>query len=924
MLTISSAISAGQAQTYHAKEFTAKEQSYWSQKQTVEGEWQGKLAEQFGLVGGVGPQEFARLSQGQHPSTSEQLVQHRAVHQYKNEHGKAVTSMEHRAGWDATFSAPKSVSLTALVGGDDRVREAHREAVTVALRELEHYTQARIGSNHPAETTSKFVAAKFEHDTARPVDGYAAPQLHTHAVVFNITERENGQPRALQERALFQSQQFATAVYQSELTYRLSRLGYELAPGRSGAPEIRGYTQEYLDASSPRSQQIREHMEKMGVDSKAAAQIAAHATRDRKQMAGPEATLAAHQRLAADFGNQPQQVIAAAQERAHRTGHAEKKSPVQLAHEAVTFARDRLYEREAVVDERHLFRDALRRGMGEVTYPEMRRAFESRLFQGEFQTAQQSPHASARQITTERMVAMEKEIVQTMQAGQGQASPVLSHFSASQVAERQPHLNRAQQTSIEQVLTSPDRIQAIQGYAGVGKSTALSAIREGAESVGYAVEGFAPTSRAAQQLRDAGISATTLQGFLARGGQEQATGDPAARHFYMLDESSLASTKQVREFLHKVGPQDMVLLVGDIRQHQAVEAGKPFEQLQQAGMRTAQLDQIVRQKDPELLKVVEHLSKADVVTGIRMLQEQGRVTEIPDRTERIEAIAKNYAANPEKTLIVSPDNASRRDINQAVHIELQQRGHVAREDYPTSVLVQRSEMTGADRAWASRYQVGDVLRYQRGSAEIGIQAANYASVLATNPKENTLTVRKGTGEEITYNPARLRGIDAYATVERNFSVGDRIQFTAPSRELQIANRALGTVERIEAGAMTVKMDTGKTVSFDPQVQRHFDHGYAVTSHSSQGLTADRVLINVDGNAHPELLNNRFAYVAVSRGAMDAQVFTDRIADLEKRLGKDVSKSVALDLSQAIRPDSVPSIHHEPAPSGNTQGLGISL
>lgn len=458
----------------------------------------------------------------------------------------------------------------------------------------------------------------------------------------------------------------------------------------------------------------------------------------------------------------------------------------------------------------------------------------------------------------------------------------------------------------------------------MGKSTALSAIREGAESAGYAVEGFAPTSRAAQQLRDAGISATTLQGFLARGGQEQAAGDPAARHFYMLDESSLASTKQVREFLHKVGPQDMVLLVGDIRQHQAVEAGKPFEQLQQAGMRTAQLDRIVRQKDPELLKVVEHLSKADVVTGIRMLQEQGRVTEIPDRTERIGAIAKNYAANPEKTLIVSPDNASRRDINQAVHIELQQRGHVAREDHPASVLVQRSEMTGADRAWASRYQVGDVLRYQRGSAEIGIQAGSYASVIATNPKENTLTVQKGTGEEVAYNPARLRGIDAYAAVERNFSVGDRIQFTAPSPELHVANRALGTVERIEAGAMTVKMDTGKTVSFDPQVQRHFDHGYAVTSHSSQGLTADRVLINVDGNAHPELLNNRFAYVAVSRGAMDAQVFTDRIADLEKRLGKDVSKSVALDLGQAIRPDSVPSIHHEPAPSGNTQGLGISL
>ena len=119
-------------------------------------------------------------------------MRHRQSIEYQNADGKTVNPVEHRAGWDATFHAPKSVSLTALVGGDDRVREAHREAVNVALNELERYTQARIGGNRPAETTGQFVAAKFEHDTARPVDGYAAPQLHTHAVIFNMTEREDG------------------------------------------------------------------------------------------------------------------------------------------------------------------------------------------------------------------------------------------------------------------------------------------------------------------------------------------------------------------------------------------------------------------------------------------------------------------------------------------------------------------------------------------------------------------------------------------------------------------------------------------------------------------------------------------------------------------------------------------------------------
>ena len=139
MLTISKPLSAGQAQNYHQKEFTAKEQNYWSQRGVIAGEWQGRLAGQFGLAGIVSAEDFAKLSQGQHPQTEEQLVRQRASYEYQDAEGKTIKTMEHRAGWDATFSAPKSVSLTALVGGDDRVREAHRESVRVALDQLERY-----------------------------------------------------------------------------------------------------------------------------------------------------------------------------------------------------------------------------------------------------------------------------------------------------------------------------------------------------------------------------------------------------------------------------------------------------------------------------------------------------------------------------------------------------------------------------------------------------------------------------------------------------------------------------------------------------------------------------------------------------------------------------------------------------------------
>src|ERR1022692_1074471 len=547
MLTISKPLSAGQAQTYHQKEFAAKEQNYWSPSGVIAGEWQGRLAAQFGLAGAVSAEDFAKLSLGQHPQTDEQLVRQRTSYEYQDADGKTVTTMEHRAGWDATFSAPKSVSLTALVGGDERVREAHRESVRVALDQLERYTQARIGGNHPPETTGKFIAAKFEHDTARPVDGYVAPQLHTHAVVFNVTERETGQPRAIQPQSLFASQQFATAIYQSELTYKLRQFGYEITTGRSGAPEIKGYTQEYLDASSPRSQQIREYLERTGRSGKEAAEIAAHSTRDRKEIHSPGEIMSAHRKLAAHFGHQAETVVRAARERSQ---HQEKPvNSFERVRESLTFSRDKNFEREAVVDERALIGDGLRRGMGEVTHTQVRANLEARLASGEFQVVDRPQGVPGRQFTTAKTIEAEHEILRRMREGQNHVEPVLSRPQAITVADQHPHLNRAQKSVVEDVLSSPDRIQGIQGFAGAGKTTTLSVLRSAAEKQGYQVEGFAPTSRAARQLNEAGIEAGTLQGFLTRTANPDAA---AQKRFYFVDESSLASTNQMREFLVRI------------------------------------------------------------------------------------------------------------------------------------------------------------------------------------------------------------------------------------------------------------------------------------------------------------------------------------------------------------------------------------
>ena len=897
MLTISKPLSAGQAQNYHQKEFTAKEQNYWSQRGVIAGEWQGRMAAQFGLAGAASAEDFAKLSQGQHPQTGEQLVRQRASYEYHDADGKTINTMEHRAGWDATFSAPKSVSLTALVGGDERVREAHRESVRVALDQLERYTQARIGGNHPPETAGRFIAAKFEHDTARPVDGYVAPQLHTHAVVFNVTERVNGQHRAIQPQSLFASQQFATAIYQSELTYKLRQLGYEITTGRSGAPEIKGYTQEYLDASSPRSQQIREYLERTGHAGKEAAEIAAHSTRDRKEIHSPGEVMAAHRKLAADFGHQAEAVVREARERLQ---HQEKPvNSVDRVRESLTFSRDKNFEREAVVDERALIRDGLRRGMGEVTHDQVRAHLDARLASGEFQIVERSQAVPGRQFTTAKTIAAEQEILRRMREGQNHVEPVLSRPHAIAVADQHHRLNHAQRSVVEDVLSSPDRIQGIQGFAGAGKTTTLTVIRSAAESQGYQVEGFAPTSRAAKQLEQTGVQAGTLQGFLARG--QNAEHNPEQKRFFFIDESSLASTNQMREFLARLGPNsnDRVLLIGDTRQHQGVEAGRPFEQLQEAGMHTARLDEIVRQKDPALKSAVELLATGQVSAALSALQEQGRVKEIPNREERVRAIAKSYVESPENTLIVSPDNASRRELNAAVRQELKATGALVAEDHTLRILVPRQDMTGAERSWASHYEIDDVVRYTRGSKAIGIGAGAYALVVAINPAANQLTVEKGNQELATYDPRRLTGVSVYREIEREFSVGDRIQFTAPDKSLGVANRDLAVIDAIHPDCrLSARLDNNRQIEFNASEHRHFDHGYAVTSHSSQGLTAERVLVHADTSVHPDLLNSRFGYVSISRASHEATLFTDDMAKLGPQLGADVSKTSALELNQA--------------------------
>ena len=936
LMTMSRAISAGQALDYYQQEFTNAKENYYSEAGEVKGRWSGRLADKWELKGEVTSEQYERLVAGQDPRTGEQLVQSVKVRETVNEFGEKVVTSEHRAGWDATISAPKSVSLAALVGDDKRVREAHRESVDEALKGFEEYLQARGGGDKPAITTGEMVAAQFEHTSSRPdrINGYAAPQLHTHVVIFNMTQTEDGKVRSVQPLELYRSQRYATAIYRAHLAEKLQGLGYEIeVDPRTGAPEIKGFSQEYLQASSPRreevvmeAEQIKERLEREGStvsDNARLKQAAAHNDRkskryDRAEMR--ERALA----MDAKHNDQARNLVTEAQQRL----------PIRLAQddiatraqEAVTFARDNAVEREAVADMRQIMTDALRRNLGRTTVDAVTKDLRLRQERGgafiDIAREQRPPEA-----TTERMVRMEQENIQTVIDGKGMSPPIVrasrvKDVVANAAQSNQLKLNVNQQSAVETILSSEDRIVGLQGGAGTGKTTTLSVLRGALDKEGYEVRGFAPTTRAAQQLAESGIETETLQKFLRR--RQQPASD---KRLFVVDESSLASTKQLNKFFARLKPEDKVLLVGDVRQHQAVEAGSPFEQLQQHGMTTAKLSEIVRQRDAELKQTVEKLSSRQIQEALTELDSRGKVIEIPNERERLEAMAQDYCKSATNTLVISPANRERVSLNELIHRQLQRQGNVSNDEQQMKVYVNRQDMTGPERTFANSYRPDqDIIRYNHASKVYKVNVGDYAKVTGTDHETNEITVRFDNGRILTYDPTRLSGVSVYKEAERAFAEGDRIQFRAPFTDKRIVNGELGSITKLEPEQMRVTLDSGREVSFDPQQFRHLDYGYAVTSHSSQGLTVDRVLVNADARESLQLLNDRMAYVAVSRAREEALIYTDSASNLHETLNRGTDKEMALkalkDRLHDVQQDRDPATHDPLAPQSQKQEHGM--
>ena len=868
--------------------------------------WFGRGAGELGLEGHVDPDVFRGVLEGKVPDGSGRELGRR------DRDGKLL----HRPGRDVTLSAPKSVSLAALVGGDARVVDAHDRAVQATLAWIEG-NAAETRLKDPAtgrmvrEGGQKMVAATFRHDTSRNLD----PQLHTHAVIANMVQGEDGKWRSMANEKLYESKMLIGAIYRSELARGLSRLGYGIEKTHAdGRFEIAGVSRDVIDAFSTRRAEIEAGMVERGMgspsDNPRLAERAALVSRAAKRDIDRDELGAVWQRQAADLGfDAPTLTAEAAAKGAEREGagkdtapsghdRGSESVPESPATRAVEWAVAHLSEREAVFSRTNLLAAALAWNPGEVTVGEAEAAA-ARLEKAGSLHAARLPGMEGL-LTTDKAVGNEKETIALMAAGRERGGMPMRARAVDKALRGGP-LTEGQKAAVKLIVASRDRVVGVQGYAGSGKTTMLNRARALLEKRGFEVRGLAPSASAARTLEsEAAIGSETLQRFLARhagvaAGRMTAKGEKEMRAAFaktvlVIDEGSLASTVQTRDLLRIADSLRIprVVLVGDEKQLDAVDAGKPFAQLQAAGMKTAVMDQIMRQRDPALKEAVEASLAGDISRAFEKLGDN--VAEVNPDNLAGAAAARWLALSPEdreNTGLMAPSHALREGINGIVRERLTRDGVVHGPAMETERLVSRG-YTNAEKALARNYMAGDVVGFHRPYKRLGVEKGDELRVAGVDRAAGTVTLAGKDGATVAWQPGRIAaragGVEVYRKETMELRAGDRIRWTRNDAGLGLVNSQTAEVTTVKDGRVSFRLEDGRMLDMnagDPQL-RHVDRAWASTVHAFQGRTVDTVIAAIEAN-HPNLTNRKMLYVEISRARDRAELVTDDKAALKEQL-----------------------------------------
>ncbi|ATS24151.1 ATPase AAA [Xanthomonas phaseoli pv. phaseoli] len=927
---------------YAAAHYFSAADDYYAKEHP--GEWQGQGAQALGLTGPVEQAQLSRLLDGQLPN------------------GERIqttfdpTDNKKRMGLDLTFSAPKSVSMQALVAGDKDVTAAHDRAVTRALEQVERLAEARkkVKGKSYRERTANMVIGKFRHEMSRAKD----PQLHTHAVVLNMTQRADGAWRALSNEDIFRVQHEVDALYKAELARGLQALGYAIRlVDDQGNFELDHISRDQIEAFSARSRVIEEALANEGKTRATATtlekQIISLATRPRKDESDRELVkqywVEKSRELGIDYGLRSQldgrtyeagdsfgtrgRERGDAGDRIAATSLPASLTPAQAV---VQYAINHLTEREAVVRETALTATALRRAVGLAGPDEVRAEIKRLAGQGALieavpayrmadrkdgpalssagwksylqelkgwsdKQAQQyvgnaikqgSLVPAEKRYTTQKALAREKAILAIERTGRGAIEPIMT-AAAVKTALEGTALNAGQRSAVETIVSTKNRFVGIQGDAGTGKTyavnQAVALIKQASVvSEGYRTVALAPYGNQVKALKNEGLEAHTLASFL-RTKDKPIDG----KTIIVLDESGVVGARQMEQVMRvveKAGAR--MVLLGDTKQTEAIEAGKPFAQLQQDGMQTARISEIQRQKDHELKTAVEHAAEGRVTPSLAHIK---HVEELKEPIERHRAIVNDYIqlTEPERreTLIVAGTNQARREINHMVRESLDLTGKGREFDTLTRV-----DMTQAQRRFAPSYQPGMVIQPEKDDQKAGLTRGETYRVKEALPG-NALVLQRQDGTTTTINPRKATQLSVYRLERAELSVGDtvRINRNDPGRDLTNGDRmrvagVIGGVVKLESveqrdgrPARALELPTNRPL--------HLEHAYASTVHSAQGLTNDRALIALDIKSRTTSMN--LYYVAISRARQEARVYTNNRGELPAAIARRFDKTTAL-------------------------------
>jgi len=909
MLTHKAITNAGRASQY----FSAQDDYYSKEGQGI---WLGKGAQRLGLNGAVDPRQFRALLEGRLPDG-------RSI-QATFDHRTAAK----RHGWDFTFSAPKSVSMQALIAGDQTIIEAHNKAVRDAIGLMERDAIARkkiIGISH-RERTGNLVAAAFHHELSRAKD----PQLHTHVIVMNMTERRDGQWRALSNEDLLKHTRLLGAAYRASLARNLQGLGYEIRlTDNEGCFELAHISRTQIEEFSRRSLRIEEVLRARGKTRAEAStlekQIIALQTRPRKER------LTEQERLLLMMHWKGKSRAAGIDYNPGQRAEVGPRPDENAARESLEFAIAHLTERQSVMLDTMLMTTAMQHAVGRATHDELRAELGRRIAAGEViaedplyrpaSDREGSPgrtrallenellrekrmpiDAAVRAIdeairegrlvlvepryTTVSAWRTERSILGMEREGRNRAKPMVDARRADRAISRSD-LNRGQRDAARMVLTTANRVTGIQGSAGVGKTHLIRTAAGIAEREGYRVVVLAPYANQVERLEAEGLRASTLATFLVS--KEKGVDDSTV---IVIDEAGLVPTRQMDATLQIAERSGCrVVLSGDVQQLKAIEAGRPFAQLQANGMQTAIVDQIQRQRTPDLKPAVELAAKGKSRESLARIDRH--VREVPDDKARYTEIAREYAAMAEDqrahTLIVSGTNSARRELNTLIRRELGIEG--TGQEFET---LSRKDLTQAERRNAPSYRIGDYVQSEKDYARTGLKHGELYRVAEIEAR-NRLVLAGEDGRRLEINPRHHAQLSVYEKTRSELAPGDWARITRNSPALDLSNGDRVRVLDVNAERIRLENEKGRRIELDGGRPLHLEHAYATTVHSAQGLSTDRMMVDLDTRSLTT--GKDLYYVAISRARYEATVYTNSRPELPAAVSREPIKTAALDIQR---------------------------